>query len=139
MTLTALVLRYAFFAAIATVVNLAAQRGALAAWPELFPAMVVGTGAGLVVKYLLDKRWIFFDAAEGLAQHGRKFFLYSAMGVVTTLIFWGFETAAWAVWHSDAARETGAVLGLAIGYLVKFRLDRRFVFTDATLKLKGAA
>lgn len=139
MTLTGLVLRYGFFAAIATLVNLVAQRGALALWPELLPAMVVGTAAGLVVKYLLDKQWIFFDGATGLVQHGRKFFLYSAMGIVTTLIFWGFETGAWALWKTEAAREGGAVLGLAIGYVVKFRLDRRFVFSDATLRLKGAA
>ncbi|MDE3078938.1 MAG: GtrA family protein [Paracoccaceae bacterium] len=139
MSLTGLILRYGLFAAIATVVNLLVQRGALALWPELLPAMIAGTGAGLVVKYVLDKRWIFFDGAVGLAQHGRKFLLYSAMGVVTTVIFWGFETGAWALWGTEAAREAGAVIGLAIGYVVKFRLDRRFVFTDAQLSLRGAA
>lgn len=138
MTLTGLILRYGFFAAIATVANLAVQRGALAIWPALVPAMLAGTAVGLVVKYLLDKHWIFFDAARGLAQHGRKFFLYSAMGVVTTAIFWGFETAAWAIWHSGFAREAGAVAGLAIGYVVKFLLDRRFVFTDAQLSVRAA-
>lgn len=139
MTLTGLILRYGFFAALATVANLGVQRGALALWPELLPAMLAGTAVGLVVKYLLDKHWIFFDAATGLAQHGRKFMLYSAMGVVTTLIFWGFETGAWYLWKTDLAREAGAILGLAIGYVVKFLLDRRFVFTDARLQLKGAA
>jgi hypothetical protein len=31
-------------------------------------------------------------------------------------------------------RELGAVIGLAIGYVVKYNLDRRFVFTDAQLR-----
>jgi putative flippase GtrA len=138
-SLGALILRYGAFAALAIVVNLAAQRAVLALWPELLPAMVVGTGAGLIVKYILDKHWIFFDGATGLAQHGRKFMLYSAMGVVTTMIFWGSETGAWYLWGSEFAREAGAVLGLTIGYVVKFLLDRRFVFTDAQLKIGGAA
>lgn len=139
MSLGALVLRYAAFAAVAILVNLAVQRGALALWPELLPAMVAGTAAGLIVKYMLDKHWIFFDGAKGLAQHGRKFILYSAMGVVTTVIFWGSETGAWYIWGSVFAREAGAVVGLTVGYLVKFLLDRRFVFTDAQLRLRGAA
>lgn len=133
MSLAALILRYGAFAVLATVVNLAVQRGVLALWPALFPAMVAGTAAGLLVKYILDKRWIFFDSTTGIAQHGRKFALYSAMGLVTTLLFWGFETGAWALWRTDLAREAGAVLGLAIGYVVKFQLDLRFVFTDARL------
>lgn len=139
LSLGLLVLRYGAFAVVATLVNLGVQRAALGAVPLLAPAMLAGTAAGLVVKYLLDKRWIFFDSATGAAAHGRKFALYTAMGVVTTLIFWGSETAAWAIWHSETAREAGAIAGLMVGYVVKFRLDRRFVFTDARLGIGGAA
>lgn len=139
MTLGGLILRYGAFAALATLVNLGVQRMSLALWPVLGPAMLAGTAAGLVVKYVLDKHWIFYDGATGAAQHGRKFLLYSAMGVVTTLIFWGTETGAWYLWRTDLAREAGAVAGLAVGYTVKFLLDRRFVFTDAQLKLRGTA
>jgi putative flippase GtrA len=124
-------LRYAAFAVIATIANLGAQRVVLAALDmqgELALAILAGTAVGLVVKYVLDKRWIFFDESTGLAAHGRKFTLYTAMGVVTTLIFWGFETAFWFIWRTDLMRETGAVIGLAIGYGVKYELDRRFVF-----------
>jgi len=94
---------------------------------------------GLVVKYLLDKRWIFFDTSTGAKAHGRKFALYTAMGVVTTCIFWGSETAFWLIWGTDAMRELGAVLGLMVGYGAKYILDRRFVFTDARLaRAEGA-
>jgi putative flippase GtrA len=127
-TVPVLILRYAIFAVVAVVVNLAVQRGVLAMSFGLLAALAAGTAAGLVVKYLLDKVWIFDDRAAGLAAHGRRFTLYTLMGVATTAIFWGVESAAWAIWRTDAAREAGAVLGLAIGYVVKYRLDRRFVF-----------
>lgn len=129
----ALALRYAAFAVVATLANLAAQRLVLGFGGALLVAMVAGTGLGLVVKYALDKRWIFDDRSSGLAAHSRRFSLYSLMGVATTLIFWGFETAFWHFGQTQLARETGAVLGLGIGYAVKYLLDRRFVFTAQAL------
>ena len=128
---TQLVARYAFFAVLATLANLAAQRVSLAAYGgagALAIAIFWGTGVGLVLKYLLDKRWIFFDRSTGAASHGRKFGLYTLMGVVTTVIFWGAEAGAWALWRTDLARELGAIAGLSVGYVVKYRLDKRFVF-----------
>lgn len=140
MNLSTLVLRYGFFAVLATVANLGAQRVVLALVPvrgRLLLAMVVGTGAGLVLKYLLDKRWIFRDADTGLRNHGRKFTLYTVMGIITTLIFWVMESGFWFIWGTETMRELGAVLGLAVGYVVKYQLDRRFVFSPATAR--GAA
>lgn len=136
MTVHTLFLRYAFFAVLATLANLAAQRAVL--WfgdsGSLF-AVAVGTGTavGLLLKYFLDKRWIFEDLSSGAKAHGKKFSLYTAMGVITTAIFWGTETAFWLMWQTDIMRELGAMLGLSVGYVVKYRLDRRFVFTDARL------
>lgn len=135
MTGTSLALRYGGFAVIATVVNLGMQRivlwGTSAA--EVSPArfalaVAAGTLAGLVIKYLLDKRWIFFDQTSGARAQGAQFLLYALMGVVTTLIFWATETAFWIIWQTDLARETGAVLGLTVGYVTKYILDRRYVF-----------
>jgi putative flippase GtrA len=134
MTSAQIALRYAAFAVVATIANLGAQRVVLALMDsrlELAAAILAGTGVGLVVKYGLDKKWIFYDASSGMAAHGKKFSLYTAMGVVTTLIFWGFEATFWHVWRTDMMREIGAVIGLAIGYFVKYELDRRFVFTPA--------
>mgnify|MGYP002621237236 CR=1 FL=1 len=130
----ALVLRYSLFALLAVMANLAAQRLVLL-WGEsavhFALAVLFGTAVGLVVKYILDKRWIFYDTATGVAAHGRQFSLYTAMGLVTTAIFWGTETAFWLIWQTHFAREAGAVLGLAVGYVVKYHLDRRFVFVPA--------
>ena len=136
MTLQTLVLRYAFFAVLATLANLATQRGLL--WfgdsGAVFGlALAAGTIVGLVLKYILDKRWIFGDMSVGVKAHSKRFSLYTAMGLVTTAIFWGMETAFWLVWQTDAMRELGAVLGLSVGYVVKYNLDRHFVFTDTEL------
>lgn len=136
MTGAQLVFRYAAFAVLATLANLAAQRLVLAeiAGDVGFAlAVAAGTAAGLVLKYLLDKRWIFYDRSTGVAAHGRKFTLYTVMGVVTTLIFWGTETAFWLLWRTDLMREAGAVLGLTVGYVIKYQLDRRFVFETGAL------
>lgn len=126
-----LIMRYGAFAVLATIANLAAQRGVLALTSGKYGfmlAVLVGTGVGLVLKYLLDKRWIFLDTTQGAATHSKKFSLYTLTGVITTAIFWGSETAFWLVGQTEFMRELGAVLGLAIGYVLKYQLDRKFVF-----------
>jgi putative flippase GtrA len=131
-----LILRYAFFAVLATMTNLAMQRVVLSINDTglgFAVAVGVGTIVGLVIKYFLDKRWIFYDTGSGLKAHGQKFSLYTYMGVITTCIFWGTETAFWLIWQTDTMRELGAVLGLTFGYVAKYNLDRRFVFIDAQL------
>lgn len=137
MTLRGLIFRYTVFAVIATFANLLMQRlvllgGDTALW--FMAAVAAGTLIGLVVKYLLDKRWIFGDTSTGVKAHGKKFSLYTAMGLITTAIFWGTETAFWLIWQTDMMREIGAVLGLSVGYVVKYNLDRRFVFTNNRLE-----
>lgn len=128
---TALAARYAGFAVVATVTNLGTQRILLPAEPAVLDysvALGAGTLAGLVVKYLLDKRWIFFDRAAGLRAHGRRFTLYTVTGIATTAIFWGVETAFWMTWGTTGMRELGGVIGLTIGYSLKYQLDKRYVF-----------
>ena len=136
---THLILRYVAFAILATLANLFTQRLVLdwsnSAWG--FPiAVIAGTLVGLLLKYVLDKRWIFADVSTGFKAHSHRFSLYMLMGVTTTLAFWATETAFWWIWRSDVMRETGAVLGLALGYVVKYNLDRSFVFSDSLLDQK---
>lgn len=133
-----LTLRYAALAAVATVANLVIQQAILTLGNTggVFAAAIgTGTIIGLIVKDLLDKRWIFYDQGTGIKSHGQKFLLYTVMGLVTTAIFLGSETGFWLLWHSDVMREFGAAIGLTLGYVVKYNLDRRFVFTDRQLSL----
>lgn len=97
---------------------------------DLYVAMFVGTLAGLILKYILDKKYIFFHIPKDRIDDGKKFFLYSLMGVFTTIIFWGFEVGFDYFWHNEIAKYIGAVTGLSIGYIVKYSLDKKYVFRD---------
>ena len=131
-------LTYAAFAALAMAVNLSAQWVVLHLFMPGLPlllrpvlitlAMGVGTAGGLVLKYVLDKRFIFQDASTGAKAHVRRFSLYAAGGLVTTAIPYALELVTGSLRpHGPAVLIAGAV-GLMIGYVIKYRLDRRFVF-----------
>jgi putative flippase GtrA len=121
-------LLYVVFAGVATVANLAAQELFLRMSGSLAVAILAGTAAGFATKYVLDKKWVFSDRYTTHRQELRKVTLYGAFSVATTLVFWLFEVAFWMAWGTDFAKYTGAVLGLAVGYAIKFVLDRTFVF-----------
>ena len=126
-------IRYILFAIASTIVNLLFQYLSFLVYEgflDLYVAMFIGTVAGLVLKYILDKKYIFFHTPKSKKDDGKKFFLYSVMGVFTTFIFWGFEIGFDYMYESENAKYAGAVLGLSIGYVVKYFLDKKFVFKD---------
>ena len=129
-----ILVRYVLFAVVATLVNLAAQEVAIRLAPiaPLAVSILAGTAAGFGVKYILDKRWIFYDAYTSHRDEARKVTLYGLFSVVTTLIFCGFEVTFSIIWRTDFAKYAGAVLGLAIGYAAKFALDQTYVFRERT-------
>jgi putative flippase GtrA len=147
--------RYGFFALIAMAGNLGSQWLATKAGQSVFcpqtvngncgvgifsltiaaadlifwGALVIGTLVGFLIKYILDKKFIFYYRIDSFRKDLFTFFLYSCMAVLTTLIFWGvqwfFNTAfAWA-----GAKYIGGLIGLVTGYTLKYFLDKRFVFT----------
>ncbi|GEM_PF-108229 len=95
---------------------------------RLYFGMAWGTLSGLLVKYYLDKKYIFYYITKRKREDFQKFLLYSFMGVFTTLIFWGFEIGFDFYFDGEWAKYAGAVVGLSIGYLTKYFLDRKFVF-----------
>lgn len=126
-----LVVRYSLFAVIATCVNLLTQEISHHIYSGLYAlylAIAAGTLTGLYTKFLLDKQYIFRFETRGIGEHGKHFILYSFMGVFTTIIFWGMELGFEYAFGTKVMRYTGAVLGLSIGYWVKYQLDKRFVF-----------
>ncbi|MCZ0963746.1 GtrA family protein [Paracoccus benzoatiresistens] len=122
--------RYVLFAIVSTLVNFGTQELVIGVAP-LAISILAGTAAGFAVKYVLDKKWIFQDCYTGPGHEARKITLYALFSVLTTAVFWGFEITFWLVWQTDLAKYAGGVIGLAIGYLAKFALDRRFVFLTA--------
>ena len=88
-----LAINYAIFALIATAANIGAQDLVIRTYSgafDILASVVVGTGVGLVVKYILDKRYIFRFRARSVAHDTQTFALYTVMGLATTVIFWGF-------------------------------------------------
>lgn len=122
---------YAVFALIAIAVNIGCQ--AMVIWVYKGPfaiqlSVLVGTAAGLPVKYVLEKRHIFGFESKNLAHDGRVFMLYTFMGVFTTALFWGIEYGFHAAFGTDTMRYVGGAVGLTIGNIIKYHLDKRYVF-----------
>lgn len=126
-----LAVKYIIFAIASTIVNLFFQYISFSIYSgflDLYVAIFFGTLAGLVLKYILDKKFIFYHKPKDKKDDGKKFFLYSLMGVFTTFIFWGFEIGFYHLFEDENAKYIGAIIGLSIGYIVKYFLDKKFVF-----------
>ena len=132
---------YSAFAVLSAAVNLGVQWSTVRLatsfhllTPKLlvFPALVICTGAGLALKYTLDKRYIFRSSLCGKMSLARNFGLYSVMSLATTGLFWGTELLTCLVSSDPRAIYLGGGLGLSVGYLVKYNLDRRFVFNQTS-------
>ena len=124
---------YILFAFIATFFNLLTQRLILSFdTVNLFflIAILSGTIVGLIIKFFLDKSYIFFDKKKDLLYVGKKFRLYTIMGIFSTIIFWGTESIFWIIWKEENMRELGAIFGLTMGYILKYKLDKRYVFNN---------
>jgi putative flippase GtrA len=122
---------YAILALIATIANIAAQDILLRCYQGAFAVLfsvIAGTGLGLVVKYILDKRYIFNFRARDAAHDRQTFVIYTAMGLLTTAIFWGSEFLFHFLFASKEMRYLGGIIGLTIGYVAKYHLDKHFVF-----------
>lgn len=128
-----LVFRYSLFAMIATLINLASQALSFYFYTDIgaiYLAMTLGTLTGLVCKYYLDKHFIFAYRTQNINDDFFTFILYSLMGVITTLIFWATELGFDYFFNEPLAKYIGAVIGLTIGYLIKYQLDKKFVFVE---------
>ncbi|MDZ7808856.1 MAG: GtrA family protein [Arhodomonas sp.] len=80
---TGIALAYTAFAALAVLVNILTQAGAVVLYSgtgALALSIAAGTAAGLVTKYLLDKRYIFAFRARDAAHDLRTFLAYTATG-----------------------------------------------------------
>lgn len=122
---------YIVLAIISVIVNISIQDVIVRNYDgkyNILLSVIIGTCAGLIVKYLLDKKYIFKFKAENISHDGRIFVIYSLMGLATTLIFWGFEFGFSFIFATKEMRYLGGIIGLSIGYFTKYHLDKRFVF-----------
>tara|TARA_Y100001970_G_scaffold68449_1_gene87179 strand:+ start:953 stop:1345 length:393 start_codon:yes stop_codon:yes gene_type:complete len=124
--------RYILFAILSTLVNLFSQFLTFLILDyeyEIYIAIASGTITGLLVKYLLDKYYIFnLNVREYRSKN--TFVPYILTSVLTTIIFW--FTELWFINNIQISNTEyiGAMVGLSIGYTLKYFLDRNFVFNE---------
>lgn len=122
---------YAVFAVCSAALNILAQM--LFVWIYIGPyyielSILIGTVTSLPLRFFLEKRYIFAFKTKHVLCDGQLFVLYSLTGIVTTLIFWSVEYGFHLVFRTDAMRYIGGVVGLSIGFYVKYQLDKKYVF-----------
>ena len=123
--------KYSIFAVISTLINLFFQYLSFRSYTglaDIYVAMFIGTLAGLVAKYVLDKKYIFYHKPENKKQDAKKFMSYTLTGGFTTVIFWGAELGFDMMFDGEMAKYIGAIIGLSIGYIAKYNLDKKYVF-----------
>ena len=135
-----IVFLYCLFAGISTAANISSQ----VLFTKIYSgnyvveiAIVIGTFIGLPIKYMLDKNFIFLYSSKGFMHEQKLFALYSFIGLLTTAIFWGFEYFFYIFSSIEYMRYIGAIVGLSIGYYLKFQLDKRFVFSCVVLQSRN--
>jgi len=134
---TRIAILYILFSGISTLINICAQMLSLRIYNGHYSieiSIFIGTIAGLPLRYYLEKRYIFAFKSEDIKHDSKLFVLYSSMGIITTFIFWGTEYLFYILFNTDFMRYTGGVIGLALGYFIKYQLDKRFVFIAKSQK-----
>lgn len=93
-------------------------------------SIVVATAVVLPFKYVADKKLIFQYVARNIMHDFGKFISYTVVSVFTVIIFWGIEYGAHLIFEQDALRYAAGAIGLAISFLAKYNLDKKYVFTN---------
>jgi len=126
-------LKYFLFAIISTIVNIFAQYTVFTFYNNIYVGLFIGLLFGLITKYILDKNFIFYSQTKSIFEDSKMFFLYSLTGVFTTFIFVFFEISFYYLFKNEYSKYFGGVVGLGIGYLIKYKLDKKFVFSSGDL------
>lgn len=98
-------------------------------------ALGTGTIVGFIFKFLIDKLLIFKTRTK-MIETTQELFKYLGFAIITTFIFWGTEIAFLKILGQNYYL-LGGLIGLAIGYTLKFILDRQYVFTNMPYEVKS--
>src|SRR5271157_5263847 len=93
---------------------------------RVFFGSLLGVAVGYLVKFFLDKFIVFQERSTDLKQTSKEFIKYFLFALVTTLINIGGQYFFYAVFSVEYL--IAGFISLGIGYIVKFVLDRTYVF-----------
>ena len=127
------IIKYILFSFISMLINIISQRiiFTLNSSEHVFTlAIITGTITGFISKYYFDKNFVFKDKTLLILDKSKQILKYAYFAVFTTLIFLTTEYLFWIIYNTHSAREIGAVIGLSIGYYLKYILDKKYVFNQ---------
>ncbi len=98
---------------------------------------LLGVGVSYIVKFFLDKFIVFKKKDTQFKQTSKEFIKYFLFAIFTTVINVGGQYLLMNLFLIDYV--IAAIVPLAIGYIVKFLLDRKYVFRENDPQKQQAA
>ncbi len=95
--------------------------------PELIGS-IAAVGITYIIKFFLDKYLVFKKTNLKIKETSREFFKYFGFAILTTVENIGIQFILTNIF--GAPIEIGILIALSIGYITKFFLDRKYVFTN---------
>lgn len=117
--------KYILFCLVSIFFNLSTQEIFLIFFKSYIFSILFGTLIGFLIKYYLDKNFIFFkNSSNSLNQ----LFTYTFTAIFSTIIFWGLEIFFLMYFQNNTMKILGGFIGLILGYTLKFKLDYKLTF-----------
>ncbi|MFX1238128.1 MAG: GtrA family protein, partial [Promethearchaeota archaeon] len=100
--------------------------------PELIGS-IVAVGITYLLKFPLDKYVVFKKGGSNLKDSSQEFIKYMGLAILTTILNIGIQFIMTNLFRTPL--EISFIVGLTIGYIAKFFLDKKYVFTkDYSIK-----
>ena len=78
--------------------------------------MLFSTLVGLVIKYVLDKKYIFYYRTKTQTENAKKFIFILLYGSIYNFNILCSEILFDKLFEHDMSKYAGAIIGLSIGY-----------------------
>ena len=88
---------------------------------------IAAVGITYTIKFFLDKYIVFKKSSLKIKETSQEFFKYFGFAILTTILNIGIQFILTNVFN--APLEISFVIALSIGYITKFFLDKKYVFT----------
>ena len=95
--------------------------------PELIGS-ALAVGITYLIKFVLDKLIVFQETFSGAQNTRRQFLIYFGLAIITTVENIGIQFLLGIL--TPWTLSLRIIIALVCGYLTKFFLDRKFVFTE---------
>ena len=92
-------------------------------------AIITGTITGFISKYYFDKNFILKDKTSLILDKSKQILKYLILLYLHSH-FLDNRISILDYLYTHSAREIGAVIGLSIGYYLKYKLDKKYVFNQ---------